>query len=132
MREIEFLKKRAKEFFERALEDFEKRRFNLAAFDLEQSVQLSLKYLIAKKIHDWPKTHWIEDLIAHVGELYGNEKIRKYEKEKSWFIDELSNAYFISRYFPKEYSEETVKTMIDETKELLMTLEDISEEKILD
>jgi len=38
--ETEFLKKRAKEFWERAKEDLLKARYNLCALDTEQAVQL--------------------------------------------------------------------------------------------
>jgi HEPN domain-containing protein len=58
---IEFLKKRSKEFYENAKSLFRKRKYNLSAFNLEQSCQLFLKYLIAKKVGDWPKTHYLKE-----------------------------------------------------------------------
>jgi len=39
------------------LELFEKKVYNLSAFNLEQAAQLWLKYLIAKKLGEWPQTH---------------------------------------------------------------------------
>ena len=40
---IEFLKERAKEFFEEAEELLKKKRYNLSAFNLEQAIQLWIK-----------------------------------------------------------------------------------------
>jgi HEPN domain-containing protein len=48
--DIEFLKARANEFLEEAEELFKKGRFNLSVFNLEQAVQLWIKYLIGRKI----------------------------------------------------------------------------------
>jgi len=45
MENFEFLKERAKEFWERGFEDFEKKRLNLSAFDFEQAIQMWVKYL---------------------------------------------------------------------------------------
>jgi len=47
---IDFLKERAREFFEEAKELFNKKRYNLSAFNLEQAIQLFLKYLNWQKI----------------------------------------------------------------------------------
>jgi len=55
-KEEKFLKKRATEFWQRAKEDFKKRRFNLSTLDVEQAVQLFLKHLIFVKAGDFPKT----------------------------------------------------------------------------
>jgi HEPN domain-containing protein len=46
MSDAEFLKKRAVEFWERAKEDFKKGSYNLTALDVEQALQLWVKYLI--------------------------------------------------------------------------------------
>jgi HEPN domain-containing protein len=126
VRGYEFLKQRAQEFFARSLEDLERGRTNLSAFDLEQALQLFLKYLIALKIGEWPKTHLIEELVELVGELYDRKRIEDYIHKKSWFLDEISSAYYISRYLPREYRKETIATMIKETHQLLQILEELS------
>jgi len=46
MKEINFLKKKAQKFYKQALRLFEEKDFELSAFNLEQSCQLFLKYLI--------------------------------------------------------------------------------------
>jgi len=74
----EFLRKRASEFYERAKEDFEKERYNLSAFDIEQALQLYLKYLIYLKVGDFPKTHYFDRLIEDLSEIYEKREIQKY------------------------------------------------------
>jgi len=49
-KDIEFLKEKGKKFYLNAIDLFEKGDFDLCAFNLEQSCQLYLKYLIAKKL----------------------------------------------------------------------------------
>ncbi len=59
--DIGFLKERANEFFEEAQELLKKKKYNLSVFNLEQAIQLWIKYLIGKKIGDWPKTHFFQN-----------------------------------------------------------------------
>lgn len=63
MSKLDFLKERAIEFWETAQYLFEKGRYNLSAFNLEQAIQLWLKYLIGKKVGEWPKTQYLNELI---------------------------------------------------------------------
>ena len=78
--EIEFLKKRSKEFYENAKHLFKQGKYNLSAFNLEQSCQLFLKY---------------------------------YQK-KELFFDDLTDAYFTSRYLPREFTKTIVEKMFSE------------------
>jgi hypothetical protein len=66
-----------------------------------------------------------------VGELYDRKRIEDYIHQKSWFLDEISSAYYLSRYLPREYRKETIATMIKETGELIQILEELSGEKLL-
>ena len=109
---IEFLRKRAREFFEEAEGLLEKRRYNLSAFNLEQAVQLWVKYLIGKKLGDWPKTHYFSELIPQLAKVYEQEKISEFYKENELFFDSLEDAYFTSRYFPKEFTENSLKCFL--------------------
>lgn len=128
-KKFEFLKERAKEFFERALEDFEKKRYNLSAFDLEQAFQLWFKYLIAKKVGEWPQTHYLIDLFERLAEVYGKKEILKFYQKNELFFDDLSDAYFTSRYYPKTFKKEVVKEMIEKSKQLISFLEEQLNEK---
>lgn len=129
MEKINFLKERAREFFERALEDFEKKRYNLCAFDLEQSLQLFLKYLIAKKVGEWPQTHYLIELLERLVEVYEKKEIFDFYKNNELFFDDLSEAYFTSRYYPRTFRKEVVEKLIEKTKEFISFLEEKINEK---
>lgn len=103
MEGIGFLKERAKEFWEEGLRNFEESKFNLSAFHFEQAVQLYLKYLIGKKLGEWPKTHYLPELVGKLSEIYEKEEIKKFYKENEIFFDDLSDAYFTSRYYPRRF-----------------------------
>jgi HEPN domain-containing protein len=59
-KEIEFLKEKSRKFYLNAIYLFKNCIYDLSAFNLEQSCQLQLKYLIAKKVGDWPKTQFFK------------------------------------------------------------------------
>jgi HEPN domain-containing protein len=127
--EIEFLKERSKEFYEEALELFKKGKYNLSAFTLEQSLQLYLKYLIGKKVGDWPKTHYLDELVNSLAEAYNKEEFIEYKKENSLFFDDLSDAYFTSRYFPKKFNKELVEELLKNFEKFIKFIEEILNEK---
>lgn len=132
MKSFDYLKERGKEFWERGVEDFDKKRFNLSAFDFEQAIQLFIKYLIAKKVSDWPKTHYFSELIKELATVYENEKILKFYEDNELFFNDLEDAYFTSRYFDKKFSENLVAKLIENCKNFLKFIEEIAGEKLID
>ncbi len=128
---IEFLKKRASEFWERANEDFEKGRYNLAALDVEQSVQLWIKYLIYLKSFDFPKTHYLDRLFNELAEVYETKEILEFYKEHSLEFRGLEDAYITSRCFPKEFNKDEIQKIIEFAKKIFKFLEDKLNEKFI-
>jgi HEPN domain-containing protein len=116
---IDFLKERAREFFEEAKELLKKKRYNLSAFNLEQAIQLFVKYLIGKKLGDWPKTHYLSELVPDLVKVYKNKKILKFYRENELFFENLEDAYFVSRYFPKKFSENSLLQLFEKSEEFL-------------
>ena len=129
--EISFLKERAKEFWERADEDFQKNRFNLCALDIEQAVQIWLKYLIAIKAGDFPKTHYLDDLINEVTNIYETEEVLKFYKGNILQIRSLEDAYITSRYFPKKFSKDEIESLKQLAENLFKVLESVTNEKFI-
>ena len=108
--EILIFKKRAEAFEEEAKEDFKKGKFDLAAFHIEQSFQLYLKYILAKEIGYFPKTHSLEKLFSELSKI--NEKFWKFYKENEIILKDIEDAYILARYFPRKYSKEEVEEMV--------------------
>ncbi len=116
---FDFLRINAENFLELARSACEKGIYNLAIFNAEQALQLMLKYLLAQKLGDFPKTHSLrilfgesEKLCASLGELY--------RREKSWWR-ELEFSYVGTRYFPVEYEK-------DEAEKLILLVEKLFQE----
>lgn len=84
--------------------------YSLAAFNLEQSLQLLLKYFLAEKVGDFPKTHSIKILIEEASKLCPN--IGKIAKKNISIIGNIESAYILARYFPTEFRKEEVEEMI--------------------
>jgi len=108
--EYEFLRKNADEFLKNAEYLMESGVYNLAAFNIEQAVQLYLKYMLAKKIGEFPKTHSIKRLISECSSFCS--ELETVLKENVNVIGEIEVAYISSRYYPIEFLEEEVRNML--------------------
>jgi HEPN domain-containing protein len=129
---IDFLKERAREFFEEAKELFKKKRYNLSAFNLEQAIQLFVKYLIGKKLGDWPKTHYLSELVPDLAKTYKSKEILKFYRENELFFENLEDAYFTSRYFPKKFSENSLSQLFEKSEEFLKLIKKEIKESFYD
>ena len=128
MKEPFFLKERAKEFLEESKELLKKKRYNLSAFNLEQAIELWIKYLIGKKLGEWPKTHYISELVPQLAKVYKNKKILKFFEKNQLFFENLESAYFISRYFPKKFTENYLLKLFKKSEEFLELIKKTIEE----
>jgi len=111
---IDFLLKRAKDFLTTAEYHFSKEMYHLVAFDLEQATQLYLKYLLFRKLKQFPPTHSLRELLKAVGKVYRKEKeVEKLIQKNIHLIADLEQAYISSRYLPAEFSQNQVKELKD-------------------
>jgi HEPN domain-containing protein len=115
----EILKERADEFVKLAEYAYKRKRYDLAMFNLEQAIQLYLKYKIWQKLGDFEKTHSITKLLKDFGRVYKKSKaVNKLIKENRKLINGLEVAYIESRYLPAQFFKEDV----DKTFEFLNKL----------
>ena len=117
----ELLNERAKRFLEEAKDDLKKKFFDLAAFHLEQALQLKLKYVLAKKIGYFSKTYMLSTLLREVEKVV--PKLRKIMEEEKESIEELEIAYTASRYLPIKYSREKVEKMLKSVEKIFNFVE---------
>ncbi len=99
---MDFLKKNAVKFLEKAEESYNRSEYNFAVFFAEQSLQLLLKYLIGKKYGEFPKTHNLRILF----ELTESDDLMNLYRHNLDTVRELELSYVASRYMDVEYSKE--------------------------
>jgi HEPN domain-containing protein len=115
----EFLKERADEFVKLAEYAYKRKKYDLAMFNLEQAVQLYLKYKIWQKLGDFRKTHSIKNLLKDFGKVYKkSKKIKKLINDNLKLIRDLEIAYIESRYLPAQFLKEDVDKAFEFIEEL--------------
>jgi HEPN domain-containing protein len=120
MKEGEILKIRAERFLETARDLYKKEYYDLCAFNIEQAVQLFLKYEIWKILGDFEKTHKISELLDHYKRASGKiEEIDKLKENYKQTIYDLEIAYIESRYLPAQFLKEQIDLMFKFVEDLL-------------
>ena len=123
--EYEHLLRRSREFYETAILQLEKGFYGLAAFSLEQSLQLFLKAKILKRGVDYPRTHSIRrlsEILSEVVERENSNVLRKLVDRYSLELASIEDAYITSKYIPREFRREEVlrlKGVVDEVIEIV-------------
>lgn len=124
--EYRVLIRRAKEFLVEAEEALENKRFDLACFFAEQSLQLYLKAILIKLIGDYPRTHYFRVLVAKLLEILPKDKkemISEFIRKNRSRISELEDAYIMARYLPKAFSKDDAQDLIDLVKQTISLIE---------
>ncbi|WP_290597162.1 MULTISPECIES: HEPN domain-containing protein [unclassified Archaeoglobus] len=112
--EIEVLKDRAEKFLKNAVQLIDQGVYDLAAFNIQQHVELYLKYKLFLLIGNYPKTHSIKKLLKGIGIATGKEnEIISFMEENIDRISNLENAYIISRCIPSEFEKKEVENMLE-------------------
>jgi len=110
---MEFLKENAEYFEKKAVEALkEKPRFVL--FFAEQALQLYIKYILAKALDDYPKTHNLRMLFQALSKV--DSRAVEFYDEYSDVLDLIEESYITARYIGKEYSSKSARKAIDVLK----------------
>jgi len=121
----DFLRRRAEAFLDVARVDYERGYYDLVLFHVEQFLQLYLKYLLYRRLGDFPRTYALTRLFKDVIEVYGDDALRVFYRDNLEVIY-LLEAYITSRYLPREYDEEIAGRVLrfaDRVREVLECLE---------
>lgn len=117
--EIEKLLERSKKFKDAAEFHFSRGDYDLAAFNIEQSLQLFLKAKLLQKGVEFPKTYTLRKLFLLLGEILKKfEEFKKFENERSLEFASLEDAYITARYFPRDFEKEEVEKLKNFLKEV--------------
>ncbi len=112
--EIEHLLSRSREFLETAKYQSSAGFYSLAAFSLEQSLQLFIKARLLENGVDYPRTHSVRTLIEVLSSIVDERRkdvikgiLDKYLLE----LGMLEDAYISSRYIVREFRREEVEKL---------------------
>ena len=118
----EALLRRAKGFYELALEALNRGLYDHACFFAEQYVQLYLKALLYKYLGSYPRTHELRQLLSLIAEsLPGEvgEEFKRFLRENRSRISELEDTYIMTRYAWKTYTREDAVEIIEFARKLV-------------
>jgi HEPN domain-containing protein len=100
--------------------------YELALFHAEQALQLYTKYLIYRKLGDFPKTHFLRDLLD---KPYGAVcNLGDFLRRRSAVLALLEHAYITSRYLPfraRREDYEVARDALGEALDVLRCLESL-------
>jgi len=120
MPDYKFLRKNADSFYRNAKHLFEQGEYNLAAFNLEQAMQLMLKYLLASKLGEFPRTHSLRRLFREVKTLC--PELWEFYEGNASVVGNIESAYIASRYYPVDFQEVEVREMLSAYEKFLEVL----------
>jgi len=126
LEEYRHLVERSRRFYETALMQISRGFYDLAAFSLEQSLQLFLKACLLKLGADYPRTHSVRRLLELVAELSGAEAVRELLRRFSVELGALEDAYISSRYVAREYTKEEVERLRGVVEEVMRVVGEAS------
>jgi len=108
----DLLRRRALSFLADAKVDFERGDYDLVLFHVEQFIQLYSKYLLYRKIGDYPKSHLIVRLLRDLAKVYGDGGLSEFIEANLEALYLLEEAYISSRYLPREYDAEIASRVL--------------------
>jgi len=122
--DMDFLKERAQSFYKSASGLIKDKEFPLAAFSVEQAIQLRLKHFLGVKTGDFPRTHSIKSLVQECSDLCPAVKeFQESDKKIINLLGDIESAYIMSRYYPANYTETEVRNMLTVYEDLARMLD---------
>ena len=101
--------------------------YDLAAFSLEQSLQLFLKAALLKFGLEYPRTHSVRRLLELLHEVTGREEVRKIIREYILELGLLEDAYIASRYVIRDYGRDEVLKLKRAVQEVMNAVRRITD-----
>jgi len=117
--EIEKLFERSKKFKDAAEFHFSRGDYDLAVFNIEQSLQLFLKAKLLEKGAEFPKTHTLRKLFLLLGSILDKfEEFKNFIDRRILEFSSLEDAYVTARYFPRDFEREEAVRLVEFAREV--------------
>jgi HEPN domain-containing protein len=119
------LLKRSRDFLETAEYQISRGFYDLAAFSLEQALQLFLKAKVLVEGVDYPRTHSVRVLLEILSDLVPEDKKSSVKGILENYLLELGvleDAYITSRYVMREFTKQEVEKLAKSVKEIMKSV----------
>lgn len=116
---FELLRRRALSFLRDARVDLDSGDYDLVLFHVEQFAQLYSKYLMYRRLGDFPKVHSVVRLLRDLARVYGDCGLGEFISQNLEALYLLEESYISSRYIPREYDREVALRVINLGEKLL-------------
>lgn len=123
--DAQVLAERSKGFLRNARHLFKKGEYDLAAFSLEQSCQLLVKYRLLLSTGTYPRTHSLSRLMEVLHSSERRRVIDAFMDREVMLITRLEDAYIGSRYLPRRYRRQEVKQLLDFAERFWKVMSDV-------
>ena len=120
--EVKIFKERADAFLDTALYNFQKERYDLAAFNIEQATQLYVKTKLLEVTGEFPRTHNLVILLKELSSVFREKEVGEFIKNEMEFLTKMADVYVTSRYYTREFYREEIENLFrvaNKIKELL-------------
>lgn len=120
--EIEKFRQRAGAFLDTARYNFQNKTYDLAAFNIEQAVQLYVKTRLLELTGEFPRTHNLVVLLRQLSSVFKQKEVEEFVKNEMEALTKLADIYITARYYTREFYEAELRnlfTFADKIKELL-------------
>lgn len=114
--------KRSRDFLDTAEYQISRGFYDLAAFSLEQALQLFLKARLLSKGVDYPRTHSVRVLLEILSEITSENKksnVKEILENHLLELGVLEDAYITSRYVMREFTKQEVEKLMKAVKEIM-------------
>jgi len=127
--EYEYLLERCRRFYETALMQIDREFYDLAAFSLEQALQLFLKASLLKLGVDYPRTHSVRKLLELIYKITEDKEILSVLTKFSVELGSLEDAYITARYIARSYSLEEINRLKKTVEEVIKIVRRITNQR---
>lgn len=118
LNEVELLRKRAEDFLKAAEKLYLGRKYDLAAFCIEQYYQLLLKFKLLLRTGTYPRTRSIIGMLRLLSDITESAKALLEDSQNILYLTKIEDAYIGARYLPRSYEESEVMDMLRFAREV--------------
>lgn len=109
--EIKAFKERAEAFLDTAVYNFQNRTYDLAAFNIEQAIQLHVKTKLLELAGEFPRSHNLVILLKEFSSVFKEDEVEEFIRIEMESLTKMADIYITSRYYTREFYKEEIENL---------------------